>query len=235
MPGAVNYVRENGWDSDQGGTIDLNKLHYINNGIDLSEFNVNMQRYKIEDFDLANDKTFNIIYLGSIRLANNLKLLIDSAKILQNNSVQVLIYGDGEDRAFLEHYCEEQQITNVKFKAKWTSPEYVPYILSKADVNALNYSTNFGKYGGSMNKMFLGLASGKPLCCNVGMPYSIILEEGVGIDCKLTDPQDYAAAILSLKNLPSDEYQTICNKAKKAAEKYDYAKLCVKFKDVCNL
>lgn len=100
MPGAVNYVRENGWDSDQGGTIDLNKLHYINNGIDLSEFNVNMQRYKIEDFDLANDKTFNIIYLGSIRLANNLKLLIDSAKILQNNSVQVLIYGDGEDRAF---------------------------------------------------------------------------------------------------------------------------------------
>lgn len=82
------------------GTIDLNKLHYINNGIDLSEFNVNMQRYKIEDFDLANDKTFNIIYLGSIRLANNLKLLIDSAKILQNNSVQVLIYGDGEDRAF---------------------------------------------------------------------------------------------------------------------------------------
>jgi glycosyltransferase involved in cell wall biosynthesis len=69
-------VRENGWDSDQGGTIDLNKLHYINNGIDLSEFNVNMQRYKIEDFDLANDKTFNIIYLGSIRLANNLKLLI---------------------------------------------------------------------------------------------------------------------------------------------------------------
>lgn len=99
MPGAVNYVRENGWDSDQG-TIDLNKLHYINNGIDLSEFNVNMQRYKIEDFDLANDKTFNIIYLGSIRLANNLKLLIDSAKILQNNSVQVLIYGDGEDRAF---------------------------------------------------------------------------------------------------------------------------------------
>ena len=235
MPVAVNYVRENGWDSDQGGTIDLNKLHYINNGIDLSEFNVNMQRYKIEDFDLANDKTFNIIYLGSIRLANNLKLLIDSAKILQNNSVQVLIYGDGEDRAFLEHYCEEQQITNVKFKAKWTSPEYVPYILSKADVNALNYSTNFGKYGGSMNKMFLGLASGKPLCCNVGMPYSIILEEGVGIDCKLTDPQDYAAAILSLKNLPSDEYQTICNKAKKAAEKYDYAKLCVKFKDVCNL
>lgn len=77
----------------------------------MSEFNVNMQRYKVEDFDLANDKTFNIIYLGSIRLANNLKLLIDSAKILQNNNVQVLIYGDGEDRAFLEHYCEEQQIT----------------------------------------------------------------------------------------------------------------------------
>ena len=40
---------------------------------------------------------------------------------------------------------------------------------------------------------------------------------------------------MHLRNLPSDEYQTICNKAKKAAEKYDYAKLCVKFKDVCNL
>lgn len=151
----------------------------------------------------------SILFIWEASLANNLKLLIDSAKILQNNSVQVLIYGDGEDRAFLEHYCEEQQITNVKFKAKWTSPEYVPYILSKADVNALNYSTNFGKYGGSMNKMFLGLASGKPLCCNVGMPYSIILEEGVGIDCKLTDPQDMPLLYFCLKTcllMSTDQY-----------------------------
>lgn len=235
LPGAVDYVKNKKWDCGQGGSIDLSKVHYINNGIDLKEFNTNLQEYRIDDEDLSNDKTFKVIYLGSIRLVNNLKHLIDAAQVLQNDNVQVLIYGDGEDRESLEKYCEEQNINNVKFKAKWTSPKYVPYILSKADVNALNYTSNTGKYGGSMNKMFMGLASGRPLCCNVGMAYSLILEEGVGVDRKLTTPQDYANAILSIRNLPADEYQTMCDKAKKVAEEYDYAKLCVRFKEVCDL
>lgn len=235
LPGGIDYVKYKKWDQGQGGSVDLNKVHYINNGIDLKEFNANLQKYSIDDEDLSDDSTFKVVYLGSIRLANNLKQLIDAAKILQNDDVQVLIYGDGEDRESLEQYCEEQKIDNVKFKAKWTSPEYVPYVLSKAGVNALNYNTNTGKYGGSMNKMFMGLASGKPLCCNVGMAYSLIVEEGVGIDRKLTTPQDYADAILSIKNMPSDEYQIMCNKAKETAKKYDYAKLCAEFKEVCEL
>lgn len=235
LPGAIDYIKSKKWDQSQGGIIDLNKVHYINNGVDLKEFNTNVQKYRMDDEDLSNQMTFKVVYMGSIRLANNLKQLIDAARVLQEDNIQILIYGDGEDREYLEDYCKQNRIKNVKFKAKWTAPEYVPYILSKANLNALNYATATGKYGGSMNKLFMGLASGKPLCCNVGMAYSLIHEEGVGVDCKLTTPQDYADAILSIKNLPLDEYQAICNKSKKVAEKYDYPNLCIKFKEVCEL
>lgn len=235
MPGAVDYLKSKKWDREQGGSIDLIKVHYINNGVDLVTFTANLQKYRIDDDDLSDENTFKVIYLGSIRLVNNLKQLIDAAQILQNNNVRILIYGDGDDRDFLEQYCKDQNIINVKFKAKWTSPEYVPYILSKAGIHALNYAANLGKYGGSMNKMFMGLASGKPLCCNTGMSYSIIREEEVGIDRRMVSSQDYADAIRTFINMPSLEYQKMCDKARTVAEKYDYAKLCVEFKNVCDL
>lgn len=235
MAGAMDYIKNKKWDEEQGGSISLRKIHYINNGVDLKEFNANLRSYRIEDVDLSNDSTFKVIYLGSIRLVNSLRQLIDAAKILQEYNVQILIYGDGEDRISLVEYCQKQKIYNVKFKAKWMEPKYVPYVLSRSDVISLNYAQNFGKFGGSMNKMFIGLASGKPLCCNAGMSYSLIQEEEVGIDRKMTTPQDYANAILSFVNMPSDEYQLMCNKAKKTAEKYDYAKLCVAFKNACDL
>lgn len=50
-----------------------------------------------------------------------------------------LIYGDGDDRESLIQYCKEHNLWNVKFKAKWTDPKYVPFILSKSYLNILNY------------------------------------------------------------------------------------------------
>ena len=70
-------------ESGAGGAIDLKKVSHINNGIDLEEFELNKNLYKIDDPDLENDSFFKVIYLGSIRRANNLKQLIDAAKYLK--------------------------------------------------------------------------------------------------------------------------------------------------------
>ena len=72
MEGGREYIRDKEWSTEQGGTIDLKKIHYINNGVDLEEFERCLSVYKINDDLLTNNKLFKIIYVGSINIVFNL-------------------------------------------------------------------------------------------------------------------------------------------------------------------
>jgi glycosyltransferase involved in cell wall biosynthesis len=231
MEGGKDYIIEKGWDIESGGNIDLNKVHYINNGVDLKDFNLNKDLYKIEDLDLDNDKLFKVLYIGSIRLANNLKQLIDAAEVLKDeDNIRFLIYGDGDDRLFLENYCKTNNLLNVKFKQKWIELKYIPYILSRSSLNILNYMPSpIVRFGGSQSKSFQYMASGKPICANLQMGYCPITKYNLGIAKEFKNAEEYANAILSFVNMDSEEYNTICNNARKAADNYDYQKLASDF------
>lgn len=231
IEGGKDYIIEKGWDLESGGKIDLKKVHYINNGVDLKDFDLNKSLFKISDKDLENNNIFNIIYLGSIRLANNLKQLIDAAEVLKNEvNIQFLIYGDGEDRVFLENYCKTNSITNVKFKQKWVELKYVPYILSRSSLNILNYMPNpIARFGGSQSKLFQYMASGKPICANIKFGYCPITKNNLGLAKDFNDPEEYSKAILSFVKMDSKKYDTICFNARKTAENYDYKQLTLKF------
>lgn len=236
MEGGKEYLEYKKWSVEKGGKIDLSKVHYINNGVDLKEFDSNLLKYYIEDDDLSNEITFKIIYLGTIRFVNNLKQVIDVAQILSEyKNIVFLIYGDGEERKEMEQYCFDNKIKNVKFKNKWIDPKYVPSILTRASINLLNYGENSGKYGGSMNKMFLSLASGKPLICNSGMNYSIIQKYNLGIDKSFSSANEYAQAVLSIFNMETHSYVDICERVRKTAFEFDYNALCGLFAKECNI
>ena len=51
--------------------IPLSKIFYINNGVDLEEFEYDRQNYQVNDEDLENNEIFKIVYAGSIRDVNN--------------------------------------------------------------------------------------------------------------------------------------------------------------------
>jgi len=231
MEGGKNYLIEKSWDKASGGPIDLNKVHYINNGVDLADFDHNKVRYKIEDPDLENDQIFKVIYLGSIRLANDLKQLIDAAMLLKENShIQFYIYGDGPDRVILENFCKVNLLTNVKFKQKWIDIKYVPYVLTQSSLNILNYKKNeIIRFGGSQSKSFQYMASGKPICSNLKMGYCPITKYNIGIAKEFESPAEYAAAILSFAEMNEIDYKAVCQRARKAAENYDYKKLTLEF------
>jgi hypothetical protein len=236
MEGCYYYIKEKKWDKGNGGIIDLNKIHYINNGIDLQEFEQNLAEYSINDIDLNNENTFKIIYLGSIRLANNVSQIIEVAKKLQQyNDIQFLIYGDGTERESLELRCKEEGINNVVFKDKWIEPKYVPYVLSKAAINILNYGSGWAKYGGSMNKMFMSFASGKPIVCNAGMNYSLITKNNLGIDKEFESIEEYSNAILNIYNLDKNDYQLLCKRVKETSLEFDLFKLSERFSKLCKI
>ena len=236
MEGGRDYVRERKWDMEQGGPIDINRVHYVNNGISLDEFKQNAEQNIVHDPDLENSNSFKVIYLGSIRRANNLHQLLDAAKnLMSENNIEFFIYGDGPDRAALEERCKKENISNVRFKAKWTELKYVPYILSKADLHILNYGKNWAPYGGSMNKMMMAFASGKPMICNADMPYSEINRHNLGVDKVFNTPQEYALAIKSICDLSEGEYNSMCSRVKEVAKRYDIQYLCDKFAECCKI
>ena len=160
IEGRIEYMKDKKWDKEQGGPVDLSRMYYINNGVDLKDFDLWVNQYTINDDDLKSDKK-RIVYLGSVRLANNVGQFIKAAELLKDRSdAEFLIYGNGEDREPLMKYCQEHQLKNVKFKDKWIDPKYVPFVLSKSYLNILNYTKGFGKYGISSSKMFQYMAAG---------------------------------------------------------------------------
>lgn len=223
LKGCYQYFQKKGWDSEHGGPIDLKKVYYINNGVDLNDFNTWRNEYTIDDEDLRSDKK-KIIYLGSIRLVNNVKQLVKAAELMKTREdVEFLIYGDGDDRESLIEYCKNNDLKNVKFKDKWIDPKYVPFVLSQSYINILNYiSSDFAKNGISSSKLFQYMASGRPMVCNINILFCPINENKIGVAHEMKDAQDYADSISYILNLPDTDYKSMCERAEKAAKEYDY-------------
>ena len=233
--GGIDYLKEKKWTRDVGGIIDESKVFYINNGVNLKKFQNDIAQHQMHDIDLEDETAFKVVYLGSVRLVNNIKQLIDAAKIIKTKSnIKFLIYGDGSDRMYLEEYCKENGISNVLFKEKWIPLNKVPYVLSKSSLNIMNYQKDFGKYGVSSGKLFQYLASGKPIVANIKMNYCLIDSNNIGIAKNLETPQQYADAILSIAALEKDAYNALCSKVKEVAKQFDYEVLSSKLIDVIN-
>lgn len=234
--GCYEYLKQKKWDMKDGGPVNLNKVFYINNGVDLIDFNLWKSTFIIDDADINSDKR-KVIYLGSIRLANNVMQLIKAAEVLKDRKkedVIFLIYGDGDDRDKIIEYCRVHNLTNVVIKDKWVDPKYVPYILSQSYINILNYTENFGKHGISSSKMFQYMASGKPIVCNIDIYDNPIDKYKIGVSKHFETPLEYAEAIESILNLPISEYETMCESAVKASKEFDYKHLTDQLIDVMN-
>ena len=228
MEGGKDYIIEQGWDSDQGGSIEINKVHHINNGVDLEVFNYNKENYQFEDEDLENSTTFKVIYAGSIRLVNNVKSIVDAAfeiKKLGVENIKFIIYGDGSDRASLEQYCNDNRIDNVVFKG-FVEKKYIPYILSKSDLNIIHFEQNkIKKYGASLNKMFEYFASGKPTLSDCEFGYDLINKYKCGFVIDNADAKRMAKEIIRINELDVAQYNVLCANASSAAEDYDFINL----------
>lgn len=220
--GDTDYILEKKWNIENGGDIDLSKCHYINNGVDLKRFDQQTATIFFDDEDLK-DNSFKVIYTGAIRPVNDIGNILDTARILRDESIKFLIYGDGNELDNLKARVKDEKLTNVKFKG-YVNKKYVPYILSKSSINLLNYSQkqyNWAR-GNSSNKLFEYMASGKPIIANIQMGYSIIKKYNCGVELSNNSPEKLAYAILYIKNISKEKYITMGTNARKGAKDFDF-------------
>ncbi|PPK45274.1 glycosyltransferase family 4 protein [Clostridium algidicarnis] len=231
MEGGKDYIVNKGWNKD----MNMSKIHYINNGVDLQQFNYNKENYITKDVDLDNEDTFKVVYAGSIRQANNVRKIVDVAETIKkkgNINIKFLIYGDGSDKEVLEKYCMEGNINNIVFKGHLEKNK-IPYILSKCDLNIMHFSqSSLKKYGSSMNKMFDYLASGKPSLSDCEFGYDTFNGYKGGVSIDNANSEVLAENIIKFYNMPKEEYNNYCNNALKAAKDFDFKVLTDKLEKV---
>ena len=191
MEGGYDYIIE----KNLTRILPKEKTSIINNGVDLDTFEYNKGHYITNDTDLNNADLFKVVYTGSIRRVNNLGLLLDAAKKVKNNRVIFLIWGDGNEVAFLKERVSKENITNVVFKGS-VEKKYIPYIVSKADLNiAHNTPSEIFRFGISFNKLFDYFAAGKPVLCDFPCPYNPAIDNSAGIEVLDPTPDNIAKGI----------------------------------------
>ncbi len=228
MQGGADYIKDMGWDK----AIDLSKVHHINNGVDLEAFDYNRDNFITDDTDLENDDIFKVVYTGSIRRVNNLGILLDAAKLITEPKIKLLIWGGGDELEALKQRVLEENITNVLFNGS-VDKKYVPYILSRADVNLSHYSySEINRYGTSRNKMFEYLASNKPVISTEWDNYELIKKYFCGVSMQCDSMEEIASLINQMYNIDDATKKIMATNAREAAKQYDFKVLTRKLIDI---
>lgn len=236
MEGGKDYIRDKGWDIEHSGKIDLSDVHYINNGIDLEQFNYNKEHYQIEDDDLNNPDIFKFVYTGSIRRANCVEKIIPVAEYFQhngNNRIRFLIWGSGDCLPLIEKMINEKGLKNVVLKGS-VEKKNIPFIVSSGDCNLffLQEAPELYKYGVSTNKSFDYLAAGKPMLIFSHCGYSLVEKYQCGLHCHNNDTDSYINTIEEIFEISRDEYELMCANARRAAKEFDFSRLTDKLEAV---
>jgi len=224
MEGGKDYIIEKHYNSG----IDLSKIFYLNNGIDLYKFNHDKFCYEYNDVHLDSDDIFKVTYAGSLGEANAVSYIIEAARIIKDkgfDNIYILIFGDGTQKKILEEQCLRYDLNNTIFKGK-IEKKYISNILSKGDLNIFTgKNLSIYKYGISLNKMFDYFASGKPTLSNINCGYDNIKKFECGLTVLPEDPEALADGIIKFYKMNSNEYNKFSFNALKAAEYFDFNKL----------
>lgn len=220
--GGVDYIKAHKWDKEQGGPIDVKKAYHINNGVDLEAFDANLKEFWYEDAQLDDASTYKVLYAGAIRRINNLGIIVDTAKEVQNSKIKFIIYGDGDELESLQQRIADENISNVVFKGR-VNKQYIPSVVCRADLNLVHWEMNpLLRVGESYNKAFEYFAAGKPVFYTVRPGYSIVEKYHCGMLTEGFKPKDLAKGIEKMAAMSEEEKETMSVNARRTAEIYDF-------------
>ncbi|MBN1450775.1 MAG: glycosyltransferase family 4 protein [Anaerolineales bacterium] len=177
------------------------RVELVPNGADPSMFDPANRGVTFRQSHNLTDK-FVVMYAGAHGMSNDLGVVLEAAKILQEVTVtpdiQVVLLGDGKEKANLQAQVDEMGLTNVTFAPSVPKTE-MPDALAAADaciaiLKPLEaYRTTYP------NKVFDYMAAGRPVVLAIdGVIREVVEAAGCGIFAEPGNPSALSDAIRKL-------------------------------------
>jgi glycosyltransferase involved in cell wall biosynthesis len=145
---------------------------------------------------------FVALYAGAHGLSNDLGVILESASLLANTNIHIVLAGDGKEKPALQQRAEKMGLTNVTFAPTVPKSE-IPAVLAGADACIAilklleEYKTTYP------NKVFDYMAAGRPIALAIdGVIREVVEAAGCGLFAK---PGDAAALADVLRELARDK------------------------------
>ncbi|NPA71835.1 MAG: glycosyltransferase family 4 protein [Gammaproteobacteria bacterium] len=193
LPAAGEHITQKGGNPD--------RIVWIPNGVDL--------RLLPPPSPPNEADTFTLMYAGAHGLANNLDVVLEAAKILQDMpnppKIKFHLVGDGPYKEYLIQKAKILHLNNVIFSP--AIPKNRIYnVLQEADAFLLTLRNSpVFRWGVSPNKLFDYMAMARPIIFSATTPADPVKEAGAGISVPADDPRSLAEAALLLAHMPLKE------------------------------
>lgn len=234
MSGGPQYLIDQKLDTNHGGNVDMSKVFYINNGVDLEQSKSDAQNNVIPDDDLDNPELFKVVYLGAIRFLNKMPLFLDTARELKKagrNDIKILMWGTGTKLESMQKTLREEGLDNLILKG-YVDKKYIPGIAKRANLFIGTGNSSIMKYGMSFNKLFDYLAAGKPIILPFKVGNSIVEANGVGVEIENANGRDLASTIIGFADMSRPEYEGYCSRSLSLSKQFSYEKLAKQLEEI---
>ena len=228
-PGMIDYIEKVG--------ICRDKITYLNNGVSIKDYEERLAvTLSTEITQHLRNQKFNVVYLGSIGVANAMDTLVEAAYILKDSpEIQFTFIGDGPQKNNLKDNATKKGIESIKFFDS-ISKQSVPGVLACADCLVFSAKNSpIYKYGISANKLFDYMYSAKPVIFAINAVNDFIKESGCGISIPPEDANELANAIFKIYSMNKEERKQMGEKGRAfVQENFDIPILVDKLEEVFN-
>jgi glycosyltransferase involved in cell wall biosynthesis len=189
-PGIVEGISRRG--------VARDRITMVPNGCDLALFGSPAKIWRPE---AVREDQLMVVFSGTHGNANGLDAVLDAAAVLKarkRNDIQLLLIGDGAEKARLMNRAKAEKLDNVLFLDPVSKYE-LPGLLAAADLGLQTLRNVPAFYfGTSPNKFFDYIASGLPVLNNYpGWIADMISEHDCGYYVSPDDPVAFAEALIS--------------------------------------
>lgn len=162
------------------------KIEYIPNGFDI-EANLNLKK------DYGKSDEFKIVYSGLFGWAQNVDLIVETAKIFQENNTNVkfILIGDGPLKETLNAKILKYNLKNVEI-LEYQKKENLFKIISECDLGLITYEINDTFRKNIPSKIFDYMFLEKPVLINLEGEASKMISSGsFGFELETNDPKEF--------------------------------------------